>query len=102
MVNFSLKKRIEKCASLAVVQEWHPCAPHIFDQLKRIKTDRKITFWYGGRSKRELFYMEEFEQLEKEFPNFSLHVALSDPLPEDNWEGSTGFYSSSLLRGVYG
>ena len=75
-----------------------PMRSHIFDQLKRIKTDRKITFWYGGRSKRELFYMEEFEQLEKEFPNFSLHVALSDPLPEDNWEGSTGFIHQVCLE----
>ena len=74
-----------------------PMRSHIFDQLKRIKTDRKITFWYGGRSKRELFYMEEFQQLEKEFPNFSLHVALSDPLPEDNWEGSTGFIHQVCL-----
>ena len=75
-----------------------PMRSHIFDQLKRIKTDRKITFWYGGRSKRELFYMDEFKQLEKEFPNFSLHVALSDPLPEDNWEGSTGFIHQVCLE----
>lgn len=75
-----------------------PMRSHIFDQLKRIKSDRKITFWYGGRSKRELFYMEEFQQLEKEFPNFSLHVALSDPLPEDNWEGSTGFIHQVCLE----
>mgnify|MGYP001448764496 FL=1 len=75
-----------------------PMRSHIFDQLKRIKSDRKITFWYGGRSKRELFYMEEFQQLEKEYPNFSLHVALSDPLPEDNWEGSTGFIHQVCLE----
>lgn len=75
-----------------------PMRSHIFDQLKRIKTDRKITFWYGGRSKRELFYMDEFKQLEEEFPNFSLHVALSDPLPEDNWEGSTGFIHQVCLE----
>ena len=75
-----------------------PMRSHIFDQLKRIKSDRKITFWYGGRSKRELFYMDEFKQLEEEFPNFSLHVALSDPLPEDNWEGSTGFIHQVCLE----
>jgi Na+-transporting NADH:ubiquinone oxidoreductase subunit F len=75
-----------------------PMRSHIFDQLKRINSDRKITFWYGGRSKRELFYMEEFQELEKEFPNFSLHVALSDPLPEDNWEGSTGFIHQVCLE----
>jgi Na+-transporting NADH:ubiquinone oxidoreductase subunit F len=74
-----------------------PMRSHIFDQLKRIKTDRKITFWYGGRSKRELFYMDEFRALEEEFPNFSLHVALSDPLPEDHWEGSTGFIHQVVL-----
>ena len=75
-----------------------PMRSHVFDQLKRIKSDRKITFWYGGRSKRELFYMDEFKQLEEEFPNFSLHVALSDPLPEDNWEGSTGFIHQVCLE----
>jgi Na+-transporting NADH:ubiquinone oxidoreductase subunit F len=75
-----------------------PMRSHIFDQLKRIGSDRRITFWYGGRSKRELFYMDEFKQLEKEFPNFTLHVALSDPLPEDNWEGSTGFIHQVCLE----
>jgi len=74
-----------------------PMRSHIYDQLKRIGTDRKITFWYGGRSKRELFYMDEFEALAKEFPNFELHVALSDPLPEDNWEGKTGFIHQVVL-----
>jgi Na+-transporting NADH:ubiquinone oxidoreductase subunit F len=75
-----------------------PMRSHIYDQLKRIGTDRKITFWYGGRSKRELFYMDEFEALAKEFPNFELHVALSDPLPEDNWEGLTGFIHNVVLN----
>ena len=68
-----------------------PMRSHIYDQLKRIKTDRRITFWYGGRSERELFYIDEFRELEKQFPNFTLHIALSDPLPEDNWEGPKGF-----------
>ncbi|QBG47034.1 NADH:ubiquinone reductase (Na(+)-transporting) subunit F [Verrucomicrobia bacterium S94] len=68
-----------------------PMRSHIYDQLKRIGTDRKITFWYGGRSLRELFYVEEFRELEKQFPNFEFHIALSDPLPEDNWDGPTGF-----------
>ena len=74
-----------------------PMRSHIYDQLKRIGSDRKITFWYGGRSKRELFYMDEFEALAEEFPNFELHVALSDPLPEDNWEGKTGFIHQVVL-----
>jgi Na+-transporting NADH:ubiquinone oxidoreductase subunit F len=74
-----------------------PMRSHIYDQLKRIKTDRKITFWYGGRSVRELFYVEEFEQLAKDHPNFSFHIALSDPLPEDNWDGPTGFIHQVVL-----
>ena len=74
-----------------------PMRSHIYDQLKRIKSDRRITFWYGGRSERELFYIDEFRELEKQFPNFTLHIALSDPLPEDNWEGSTGFIHQVCL-----
>ncbi len=74
-----------------------PMRSHIFDQLKRLKTDRTITFWYGGRSVRELFYLDEFRALEKEFPNFKLNIALSDPLPEDNWTGLTGFIHQVVL-----
>tara|TARA_B100000427_G_scaffold329402_1_gene345458 strand:- start:5802 stop:7022 length:1221 start_codon:yes stop_codon:yes gene_type:complete len=74
-----------------------PMRSHIFDQLKRIKSKRKITFWYGARSAREMFYDDEFKQLEKENPNFSYHVALSDALPEDNWAGMTGFIHQALL-----
>lgn len=68
-----------------------PMRSHIFDQLKRIGTKRKITFWYGARSKKEIFYQEDFDALAAEFPNFEWHVALSDALPEDNWDGFTGF-----------
>lgn len=68
-----------------------PMRSHIFDQLRRLKSKRKITFWYGARSKREMFYVEDFDMLAKENPNFTWHVALSDPLPEDNWTGFTGF-----------
>jgi len=75
-----------------------PMRSHIYDQLKRINTDRKITFWYGGRSVRELFYVEEFEQLAKDHPNFTFHIALSDPLPEDNWTGPTGFIHQVVLN----
>jgi len=74
-----------------------PMRSHIFDQLKRIGSDRKITFWYGARSKREMFYDDEFKQLEKDNPNFSYHVALSEPLPEDNWDGMTGFIHQAAL-----
>ncbi len=68
-----------------------PMRSHLFDQLRRLKSKRKITFWYGARSKREMFYVEDFDMLAKENPNFTWHVALSDPMPEDNWTGFTGF-----------
>ncbi|MGX5914583.1 NADH:ubiquinone reductase (Na(+)-transporting) subunit F [Aliidiomarina sp. Khilg15.8] len=75
-----------------------PMRSHIFDQLRRIKTDRKITFWYGARSLREMFYTEDFDMLAEENDNFDWHVALSDPLPEDNWEGDTGFIHNVLYE----
>ncbi len=68
-----------------------PLRSHIFHLFHTAHTNRKVSYWYGGRSLRELFYIDEFRAIEKEFPNFSFHIALSDPLPEDNWEGSTGF-----------
>lgn len=68
-----------------------PMRSHIFDLYETKHTDRKATFWYGGRSLRELFYMDEFEKIEKENPNFKFEVALSEPLPVDNWKGKTGF-----------
>jgi Na+-transporting NADH:ubiquinone oxidoreductase subunit F len=75
-----------------------PMRSHIFDQLKRIGTNRKMTFWYGARSLRECFYSEEFDQLAKDNPNFKWHLALSEPLPEDNWTGYTGFIHTVLLE----
>lgn len=75
-----------------------PMRSHIFDQLKRLKSNRKMTFWYGARSLREMFYDDEFKQLAEENPNFTYHVGLSDPLPEDNWEGYTGFIHQILLQ----
>ena len=68
-----------------------PMRSHIFDQLKRLHSDRKISYWYGARSLKEMFYVEDFDGLAKECDNFDWHVALSDPMPEDNWEGLTGF-----------
>lgn len=68
-----------------------PMRAHIFDQLKRLNSKRKITFWYGARSLREMFYTEDFDRLAAEFDNFQWHIALSDPLPEDNWQGYVGF-----------
>ena len=75
-----------------------PMRSHIFDQLRRLKTNRKISFWYGARSKREMFYVEDFDMLAEENENFEWHVALSDPSPEDNWEGYTGFIHNVLLE----
>lgn len=68
-----------------------PMRSHIFDQLKRLNSDRKISYWYGARSLKEMFYVEDFDGLAKDCENFDWHVALSDPMPEDNWEGLTGF-----------
>ncbi len=73
-----------------------PMRSHIFDQLKRLKTDRKLSFWYGARSLRELFYQDEYDQLAAENDNFDWHIALSDPQPEDNWDGLTGFIHNVL------
>ncbi|WP_421132492.1 NADH:ubiquinone reductase (Na(+)-transporting) subunit F [Alteromonas sp. A079] len=75
-----------------------PMRSHIFDQLRRLKSDRKISFWYGARSLREMFYVEDFDELAAENENFDWHVALSDPQPEDNWEGYTGFIHQVLLQ----
>jgi len=68
-----------------------PMRSHIFDLFHTKKTKRKATFWYGGRSKRELFYVDQFEDIEKNNPNFEFHIALSEPMKEDNWTGYTGF-----------
>jgi Na+-transporting NADH:ubiquinone oxidoreductase subunit F len=75
-----------------------PMRSHIFDQLRRLKSKRKMSFWYGARSKREMFYVEDFDMLAKENDNFEWHVALSDPLPDDNWTGYTGFIHNVLYE----
>ncbi|WP_170407602.1 NADH:ubiquinone reductase (Na(+)-transporting) subunit F [Ruegeria arenilitoris] len=75
-----------------------PMRSHIFDQLKRLNTKRKITFWYGARSRREMFYVEDFDQLAAENENFEWHVALSDPQPGDDWDGYTGFIHNVLFE----
>ncbi len=74
-----------------------PLRSHIFHLFKTLKTSRKVSFWYGARSSREVFYEEEFREIEKDFPNFSFNLALSEPLPEDNWTGYTGFIHKVLL-----
>ncbi|MEL6531938.1 MAG: NADH:ubiquinone reductase (Na(+)-transporting) subunit F [Pseudomonadota bacterium] len=76
-----------------------PMRSHIFDQLKRLENrDRKISFWYGARSKREMFFVEDFDELDEQFDNFEWHVALSDAMPEDDWKGFTGFIHNVLLE----
>jgi len=73
-----------------------PMRSQIRNQLLDIKTERRITFWYGARSKAEMFYDEEFKELEDNHANFSYHAALSDPQPEDNWDGMKGFIHQCL------
>lgn len=73
-----------------------PMRSHIFDLFKTKRTTRKVSFWYGARSVREIFYEKEFEEIAAEFPNFEFHIALSEPKPEDNWTGYTGFIHQVL------
>ena len=75
-----------------------PMRSHIFDQLKRLNSDRKMSFWYGARSMREAFYVDEFDELAEKNENFEWHMAMSDPQPEDNWDGYTGFIHNVLLE----
>jgi Na+-transporting NADH:ubiquinone oxidoreductase subunit F len=75
-----------------------PMRSHIFDQFRRIKTDRKVTFWYGARSKREMFYVEDFDEIQAENENFKWYPALSEPLDSDNWTGYTGFIHNVLFE----
>ena len=85
-----------------------PMRSHLFHLFHTLKSDRKVTYYYGGRSKRELFYIEDFRQIEREFPNFKFHLVLSDPLPEDNWkekksedddgDGYVGFVHNAVIE----
>ena len=77
-----------------------PMRSHIFDQFHRLHTKRKATYWYGARSLKEAFYQDEFDAIAKAYPNFTWHLALSEPLPEDNWTGYTGFIHN-VLRDEY-
>ena len=74
-----------------------PMRSHLFDLLETKQTKRKITFFYGARSAKEMFYHDDFIKLEKEHPNFKYIVGLSEPMPEDNWEGPTGFIHNIAL-----
>jgi Na+-transporting NADH:ubiquinone oxidoreductase subunit F len=75
-----------------------PLRSHIFELFRNRKTNRKVSYWYGGRSLRELFYVDQFQEIEKQFPNFKFHIALSEPKPEDNWTGYTGFIHNVLYE----
>ncbi len=75
-----------------------PLRSHIFELFKRKKTSRKVSYWYGGRSTRELFYIDHFREIEKDFPNFKFNIALSEPAPEDNWTGYKGFIHQVVLE----
>lgn len=84
-----------------------PMRSHLFHLFHTLKTGRKVSYWYGGRSKRELFYLDDFRQIEEQFPNFKFHIVLSEPLPEDNWtakdsmeaegDGFVGFVHQALI-----
>ena len=73
-----------------------PMRSHLYDQFRRVHTDRKVSFWYGARSLREAFYWDEYDKLQAENPNFGWHLALSEPQGEDNWAGYTGFIHQVL------
>jgi len=75
-----------------------PMRSHIFDQFRRLHTDRRVSFWYGARSMREAFYQEDFDRIAADNDNFEWHLALSDPLPEDDWTGDTGFIHQVVLE----
>jgi len=75
-----------------------PMRSHIFDQFRRVHTDRKVSFWYGARSLREAFYVDDFNKIQEENPNFKWHLALSEPLPADNFSGYTGFIHQVLYE----
>ncbi len=75
-----------------------PLRSHIFELFKERKTDRKVSYWYGGRSSRELFYVDQFRAIEEQFPNFKFNIALSEPKEEDNWDGYVGFIHQVVLE----
>ena len=79
-----------------------PMRSHIFDQFHRLHTSRKVSFWYGARSLREAFYVDDFDTIAGEHDNFAWHLALSEPLPEDSWTGDTGFIHQVLLDNYLG
>ncbi len=94
---FHIKKTNNEMVYIGGGAGMAPLRSHIFHLFHTLKTNRKVTYWYGARSLREVFYEDELRAIEKEFPNFTFHLALSEPLPEDNWTGLTGFIHKVLL-----
>jgi Na+-transporting NADH:ubiquinone oxidoreductase subunit F len=93
---FHIKKTDNEMVYIGGGAGMAPLRSHIFHLFHTLKSDRKVSYWYGARSKREVFYEEEFRKIEREFPNFKFNLALSEPLPEDNWTGYTGFIHKVL------
>lgn len=100
--DFHIKKTETEMVYIGGGAGMAPLRSHIFHMLKTDNSKRKITYWYGARSKREIFYEEEFRALEKKFPNFRFNIALSEPMPEDNWTGYTGFIHQVLYDNYLG
>jgi Na+-transporting NADH:ubiquinone oxidoreductase subunit F len=93
---FHIKDTVSEMVYIGGGAGMAPLRSHIFHLLKTLKTGRKVSFWYGARSKREVFYDDEFRVLEKQFPNFKFNLALSEPASEDKWTGYTGFIHKVL------
>jgi Na+-transporting NADH:ubiquinone oxidoreductase subunit F len=94
---FHIKKTQREMVYIGGGAGMAPLRSHIFHLFNTAKTDRKVSYWYGARSMREIFYEDEFRAIEKEFPNFTFNIALSEPLPEDNWSGYRGFIHQVVL-----
>lgn len=95
--DFHIKKTDREMVYIGGGAGMAPLRSHIFHLFHTLKTDRKVSYWYGARSKREVFYEEDFRKIEREFPNFKFNLALSEPLPEDNWDGYKGFIHQVAL-----
>jgi Na+-transporting NADH:ubiquinone oxidoreductase subunit F len=94
---FHIKKTKNEMVYIGGGAGMAPLRSHIFHMFNTDKTDRKVSYWYGARSKREIFYEAEFRKIEEKFPNFRFNIALSEPMPEDNWTGYIGFIHQVLL-----
>lgn len=95
---FHIKKTKNEMVYIGGGAGMAPLRSHIFHMFHTDKTDRKVSYWYGARSLREVFYEEEFREIEKNFPNFKFNLALSEAMPEDNWTGYTGFIHNVVLQ----